>query len=53
MVVETTRPVSVARRMLAPTDELVGIDVDGEVEPVVDPAERKLMRPSRGRCPAL
>ena len=37
VVVETTRPLGVARRMLAPTDELVGIVGSEGLEPVVDP----------------
>jgi len=38
VVVETTRPLGVARRMLAPTDELVGVDAGhGDVDLVVDP----------------
>ena len=37
VVVETTRPLGVARRMLAPTDELVGIVGREGLEPVVDP----------------
>mgnify|MGYP005724484397 FL=1 len=38
VVVETTRPLGVARRMLAPTDELVGIVGSEGMEPVVDPS---------------
>ena len=37
VVVETTRPLGVARRMLAPTDELVGVVGREGLEPVVDP----------------
>jgi hypothetical protein len=38
VVVETTRPLGVARRMLAPTDELVGVVGSEGMEPVVDPS---------------
>lgn len=38
VVVETTRPLGVARRMLAPTDELVGLLEQDGLEPVVDPS---------------
>ena len=37
VVVETTRPLGVARRMLAPTDELVGVVERECLDPVVDP----------------